>query len=377
MIDAAPAFPAAAPLDGLDGKAVSRRRAASGSEFNRAAHGLRGIASLMVFWAHLLGGTAKHIYQDDPSYGAFIDGMWNFGRYGVELFFVISGFVILPSVLRYAPGEFALRRLFRLYPLFFVLTLLFVALNAKTNLYPQLDNARAVIAGLFFANLFTGTEQITPNAWSLTFEVFFYTLTCLTVLCVYRRPNLTGALLTIAASLAFLGFYPITAFFLFGLIIRVAYDRGLLLRPAIARPLELVAAAACVRYASLSWSAYTPADLANPLTWKIMAATASFFYLAVSPSSLTSRILGIREILYLGTISYSLYLVHPYTYYACRQLFKAMGWFTQDQFGSMLAFFFVLTPTTLVVTHIVHHFVEMKPYQWFFHQRIYRRRPRA
>ena len=69
--------------------------------FNSSAHGLRGIASMMVFFAHLLGGTAEHIYSGRADYVAFVERPWNFGVYGVELFFVISGFVILPSVMRY------------------------------------------------------------------------------------------------------------------------------------------------------------------------------------------------------------------------------------------------------------------------------------
>src|SRR5690242_6269345 len=114
--------PIAAPV------AEPRRRT-----FNPAAHGLRGIASMMVFWAHLLGGTAKHVYAGNPFYVALVWGPWSFGAWGVELFFVISGFVILPSVMRYSLGQFALRRFLRLYPLFFVFTLFFAALNAVTH----------------------------------------------------------------------------------------------------------------------------------------------------------------------------------------------------------------------------------------------------
>src|SRR3546814_12014022 len=85
-----------------------------------------------------------------------------------------SELVILPSVLRYSTGQFALRRFLRLYPLFLTLTLLFVLLNAVTNAYPDLNNWPTILAGVTFTNLFWHTEQLTPNAWSLTFEVIFY-----------------------------------------------------------------------------------------------------------------------------------------------------------------------------------------------------------
>src|SRR3546814_17100878 len=55
-----------------------------------------------------------------------------------------------------------------------------------------------------------------------------------------------------------------------------------------------------------------------------------------------------------------------------RMLFVEMGLFTNHIALSMLLFFLVTTPLTLLVTHVVHHLVELGPYQWFFRQRIYR-----
>ena len=173
-------------------------------------------------------------------------------------------------------------------------------------------------------------------------------------------------------SACFLFIYPISLFFLIGVLVRLAYDRGLLLAPGMARPLELIAAACCIRYASVDWFLYTRADLASALPWKIMASTACYFYLAVLPGSITSRLFGSREILYLGTVSYSLYLVHPYTYYLCRMLFVRLGWFAPNILSSIGLFFLVVVPLTLLVTHVVHRLIEMKPYEYFFHQRIYR-----
>src|SRR3546814_8787762 len=53
-------------------------------------------------------------------------------------------------------------------------------------------------------------------------------------------------------------------------------------------------------------------------------------------------------------------------------LFVEIGLFTNHIALSMLLFFLVTTPLTLLVTHVVHHLVELGPYQWFFRQRIYR-----
>lgn len=343
-------------------------------EFNQAAHGLRGIAAMMVFAGHLLGGTAKHIYNDDPAYVQAVTAPWHLGTAGVVLFFVISGFVILPSVMRYRPADFALRRFVRLYPLFLALTLLFIALNLFTQAYPKLNDPLAIVAGLTFTNLFVGTEQLTPNAWSLTFEAIFYALICLVVYSTVHRPNRLALIVASVVSLAFVALFPIALFFVGGVIIRLVYDRGFSLPRWPSRVLELAALGCFVHFASISWFAYVPADFNNPVALAILISSLCYFALAVLPGSLTAKMLGSGPALYLGTVSYSLYLVHPYTYYATREIFDRSGLFTDNHVTSMALFYLATTPLTLLATHIVHKTIEMKPYQWVFRQGIYRER---
>src|SRR3546814_20034241 len=47
--------------------------------FNCAAQGLRGIAAILVFSAHLLGGSAEHVYQYTYSYCQFVPRPWQVG----------------------------------------------------------------------------------------------------------------------------------------------------------------------------------------------------------------------------------------------------------------------------------------------------------
>jgi peptidoglycan/LPS O-acetylase OafA/YrhL len=342
------------------------------SEFNTAAHGLRGVAAMMVFFAHLLGGTADHVYAGDRVYDAAIRPFWNIGTFGVELFFVISGFVILPSVMRYSVSEFALRRLLRLYPLFLAFSLLFVVLNAATNTYPRLNSPLAVFSGLFFVNLFTGTEQLTPNAWSLSFEVVFYAAMALSWYFAATRRSPVMTIVMVGLSLAFLAAFPIVIFFIMGLLIRVAHDRGLFLSAHIGRIAEVLMFCLMLWLASLSKSAFVWDDFAKPSVPPLVLATGLYFFLAVHPASLTSRLLANRATLYLGTVSFSLYIVHPYIYLPMRMVFDRLGWFTTDYVTSMLAFAAVVTPLMLVATAIVHKQFEVRPYAWFFRQDIYR-----
>jgi peptidoglycan/LPS O-acetylase OafA/YrhL len=362
---------------GLKAQARTKIVKGSGSEFNVAAHALRGIASMMVFVAHILGGTAEHIYEKFPNYVALIQAPWFLGRWAVGLFFVISGFVILPSVLRYTPREFAWRRFMRLYPLFFFCSLVFIVLNTATNAYPKTNSIEAVFGGLLFLNLLTGTEQLTPNAWSLTFEVIFYIFTCVSVYFWVRKRNVVIALILAVVALLFMLRYPAAIYFFFGVVIRIFYDH--LYKENRQWPIHgsRAAEAALFVIAIVSGSMYqfvnAPIDLGVPLAHLIMTSTIAYFLLAVGPNSLSGEILNYRPLLYLGTVSYSLYLIHPYTYFACRKLFEKFHLFGENWLVSMSLFILVATPVTLAATHIVHLVFERGPYNWVFHQRVYQK----
>jgi peptidoglycan/LPS O-acetylase OafA/YrhL len=341
---------------------------------NVAAHGLRGLASLMVVGAHIIGGTARHIYPNDASYVEAVRHPWYLGTFGVELFFVISGFVILPSALKYEPAQFALRRFLRIYPLFFAFSLLFIALNWATNSYGHNNNLESIVSGLLFLNLFTGTEQLTPNAWSLTYEVLFYVLTCAVVHYAFRHRSWVLGSLAIASSLWFVVTFPIALYFLAGVAARLLLPANKL-DISIRRSSEAVLFVMMVVLASRGHFEYKHGDFANPVVIPLIIVTGTYFYFAVAGGSLTNAVMDNRVARYVGTVSYSLYIVHPYVYYVLRALFARYHWFTPDAAYSVGIFAVFVVILSIAVTHIVHVTLERTPYQWAFRQRIYSKAP--
>ena len=343
------------------------------ASFNVAAHGLRGVASLMVFFAHLLGGTAEHIYPNNQAYVQGLAPFWNVGTFGVCLFFVISGFVILPSAMRYSPGEFAGRRFMRIYPLFFAFSLLFIVLNAATGFDPDRNNLKSIIAGLTFTDLIFKTEQLTPNAWSLTYEIWFYALTAAAVYCALRRRSVFWSLVVGAAALSFLLHYPLSLYFLAGAGVRIAYDHADQLRNGRHWFAELLALTACLFLASRGhYDDYEWRVFRDPGVPLLIVSTTIYFALAVSSRSATSAALGNPLFRYLGAVSYSLYLVHPYTYLLVRVSFVDAGLFSANVLVSMTLFIAVATVVTMAATHLVYHSLERWPYERFYGQKIYR-----
>jgi peptidoglycan/LPS O-acetylase OafA/YrhL len=134
----------------------------------------RGWAAVMVVFAHY--HSIAHL---DP-------GLLRFAFTGVDLFFVISGFVFAPYLFgrRLQPVPFLIRRLFRIYPLYVVALLCYAGLHwlhGAPNDY-------------FFTHLFflqtTASLDIAfyynPALWSLPPEVEFYLVLPLLALLMHR-----------------------------------------------------------------------------------------------------------------------------------------------------------------------------------------------
>jgi peptidoglycan/LPS O-acetylase OafA/YrhL len=146
---------------------------------------LRGIAAIMVMLCHY-----AVLIQD-------VERSWmNFLYTGVDFFFVISGFVFAPLLLSPARENtvaFAIRRAFRIYPLFLFAVIFYALLPHKTW-----DNGIVLQHALFLHT--TISKEIAfyynPAFWSLPVEVEFYLLIGLLVSLKIRNTTPVLLLLT-------------------------------------------------------------------------------------------------------------------------------------------------------------------------------------
>src|SRR5437763_1414572 len=133
---------------------------------NQSLDVLRGIAILLV-----LGGHGAYPYI---SFWTAIGGS------GVELFFVLSGFLISGLLFseyqrtgRIAITRFWIRRAFKIYPGFYVLLAVTAAVLAIAN-HPQIMLGRAVFFNIVFLQNYVTGVGIVPQSWSLAIEEHFY-----------------------------------------------------------------------------------------------------------------------------------------------------------------------------------------------------------
>ncbi len=144
---------------------------------------LRFIAAMSVVVYHL---TFRGYAADQYSPLAFpaIARFSRYGYLGVELFFVISGYVILLSSVGKTLREFFVSRVARLYPAFWVAcTLTFIVGRiwgtgaGDTHMAPMLHaSARQFAVNMTMLQDLAGIPAIDGVYWSLTVEIMFYLL---------------------------------------------------------------------------------------------------------------------------------------------------------------------------------------------------------
>jgi exopolysaccharide production protein ExoZ len=143
---------------------------------------LRGVAAMSVLTAH----AAVRIRETFPG-ATWENRGFGIGVYGVDLFFVISGFIIFyTSRTEFgdwsAPARFMMRRIIRIVPLYWLCTFLIVGLQLTG--YFLRDNAPLTLTGLG-ASLFFIPSQWPPltAGWTLNYEMYFYLIFAL-LLCL-------------------------------------------------------------------------------------------------------------------------------------------------------------------------------------------------
>ena len=137
---------------------------------------LRGLAVLLVVWLHV-SEVYINLSSSVKNNGTLLyDFAWyiNFGRIGVVIFFAISGFVLLKSIRGNRINgikEFLIKRFFRLYPAFW----LSVFMGAYVmQLFGHNMSFEKIIANMTMLPQMFNQEMVLGLYWTLEVELIFY-----------------------------------------------------------------------------------------------------------------------------------------------------------------------------------------------------------
>lgn len=298
---------------------------------------LRAAAALMV--------ALHHSLEQLPAYSAVLSSHHVGGsrlRNGVDLFFVISGFIMVLTSSRVSPGDFAIRRIIRIVPLYWVLTIALLVLLAWRP-----EFFRTTVAGLPYAVkslLFIPYANPGQNGllypilvpgWSLNLEMFFYVIFALILFLPQRSRLLVAAVVFVAVvalaplfgdtaygpEIAFFGNFKLFEF-LFGMMLAQWYVKGL---PTLAAP--VAAGLALLGFAALFLElpglSYDPGDLLQVLCEVALPSVIVVFAMLSLEPRLRRH--PVRFLAYLGDASYSMYLSHIFVLGAARFIWVKAG----------------------------------------------------
>jgi exopolysaccharide production protein ExoZ len=267
---------------------------------------LRAIAALAVVAYHALEPTTAR---------------FTLGAAGVDLFFVISGFLMwtLADAQNPSPQAFIWRRIIRIVPLYWAITI-FAALSALLfpsmfwNFDPSLDNVWKSLLFIPHLSKSGGWSPLLVQGWTLNYEMFFYVLFAL---CLFaparRRLLLICAPLLVLPALALFhesraplwATYtdPLLLEFLAGIALGEAWRRG------IYPGARLGAAMLITGFALLAVQAFLPA---SPERWRALLWGAPALVIMAGAIGLerAGKAPFSRPLLLLGDASYSIYLLH-------------------------------------------------------------------
>lgn len=265
---------------------------------------LRAAAALLVVFHHVR----------NPSNGLFNPiAHWQFGQAGVDMFFVISGYLMYALARGDHPIRFLRRRIIRIVPLYWIATL-FLYLQVMVGFPGVLPRPDQLLRSLLFIPQYhqQAKTEIWPflvPGWTLQYEMYFYAMFAIGL--AFRRPLaitlMVGAIVVVFGQLGvgdssnaiFVAYTsPIITEFFQGMLIALVHQRRSLARLWVALPIGIVALLLAGNF-----------DAPRLLIWGLPSTLILIGCLALEDAK---RMPSIPLFKLLGDASYSIYLSHAF-----------------------------------------------------------------
>ena len=342
---------------------------------------LRAYSAFLVVYEHLFGSYIELILKTTNSYSDFISKYIfhifaikdNGGGLGVVQFFLLSGFVITMVAMRETRSEFMIKRFFRIFPLLFlslmIITALYWALyylnlteyiDIHSQSWPSLVSWNEFGLYSFFKNLFLINVNMNMVMWTLRIEIVFYIIIFLFLPFFKKSP---------------MKFYSfVITLYIFGymlsMLINNYFETYSLLYNKIYNELGYIK---FLFLGSIFFSWYDKKiKTSHYAIFSAMLLILLFdnsllryivlaYFLLILSIFFNEKIYAPKSLVYLGNISYSIYLNHQTICTILIGILVAKFGYSDNKF---LIIFIVMLFLILTISHLSYHFVE-RPFQNF------------
>ena len=342
-------------------------------EVSRASHktissmeGIRGLAVLLVFLVHYVTLMGPWLVEGSVTFRA-AEHIRGLGNVGVDLFFVLSGYLIYGMLIEKSRPivPYLRRRAARIYPTFTVVFCIYLVLSfvmpSQSRIPEGALDAAVYIAQNYF--LLPGIFDITPIitvAWSLSYEFFYYLAVPAVIALLFLRkwPRRVRVLFFLVGSALLFWHFAVNG----GLMRLLMFVPGILMYEVIAGKmirkippvgiLALVGALVAIAFLNIreapSWQKYS----------MLYVLFFVFCLESFAGDGFTTRVFSWAPIRWLGNMSYSYYLIHGL---GLKAIFLVMGKLLPGQQNDALIFWLCLLPfflVTLIPSAALFIFVE-------------------
>ncbi len=335
---------------------------------------LRAVAALMIVFSHAQNDALNEAVKAGVAFARSNILPWDSG---VDLFFVISGFIMVHASQRLfatpgAGGRFIVRRLIRIVPLYWLITaitlviLAYVAWLGK-RAFPGFYEIAASLGFFPFARPEDGQPRpLVPLGWTLNYEMFFYA-----VFALFVRFRRDVAVTAVASALALavgvgvilrptataLAYWsdPLILEFVLGMLVALVWQRGFRLPRALVLPVVAVGLGLLALDLDGMSGGNPLAVDANGFGRLLgcglpMMLIFGAIVLAEPAFSTHTRVPAFLA--FLGDASYALYLFHPLAIIFARKAYLAVGLPGKLGFWPLIAADIPLAAAFALIVHV-------------------------
>ena len=323
---------------------------------------LRALAVILVLLIHI----------SDKS-GQYGTGIFDFrdGRFGVDIFFVISGFVMYYVTLGEKSGlstiwVFLKHRIIRIIPLYWFLTFIALIVYIVLPISTYHGGEISIVKSFFLFPIdFPKEKYLIPIAWTLSYEFYFYLLFSITLLFSRHRGMIATSILLSLVSvgcylqlshdhvlLRFLTNSLLLEFF-YGILVVHLYQKIHTHKILFSIIFFILFTLSYTLYSMDFRTGYRGIDLGIPAIFLVL----SFIMIETQ----IKRYL-FNPMIHIGAASFSLYLIHPFVLTFFSLVYKRIGIHSEL---SEWVFILIMFAGSLVIGSLTYYFIEKNMTKYF------------